>query len=255
MIDYTLNESNILTSGYSPKGTQKKYYEDGYFYKVNRVGNEGLVEWLVSEVLSCAVGEFVDFVKYEYCFINGKKGCRSKDFLRECEFVSAESLYRYITGYQGLSEYLMSGIPEVKDRIRYLIDLFKEAGLIEAEGYLKTLAYLDMLILNEDRHSDNYGIIIEKKTGRLKPCPIFDNGYSLKIRLSPEENAIACMVSGSFESAVEGFGYPLESPFRLDYKGLYKRIKVVEKEVGSCKEIRVLKNQLEKYKSIFNYRG
>ncbi len=35
-------------------GTQKKYYEKGYWYKQNHVGFEGVSEYLASKVLSCS---------------------------------------------------------------------------------------------------------------------------------------------------------------------------------------------------------
>lgn len=47
------------------------------------------------------------------------------------------------------------------------------------EEFASMLVY-DALIINEDRHYGNFGLLRDNKTGRFKTCaPIFDNGYSL----------------------------------------------------------------------------
>ena len=77
-----------MTSG-SSKGTQKKYYDNGYWYKENLTGSEGFAEELASEILKCS--NLSNFVEYKQCKVNNRSGCRSKNFLQPDEmFLSFE---------------------------------------------------------------------------------------------------------------------------------------------------------------------
>lgn len=72
--DYALSpEAMIMVSG-SSIGTQRKYYDKGYWYKQNRRGYEGRAEYLAAVVLSCS--NIYDYVEYECCKINERDGCR-----------------------------------------------------------------------------------------------------------------------------------------------------------------------------------
>lgn len=71
-----------MTSG-SSKGTQKKYYDNGYWYKENLTGSEGLAEELASEILKCS--SLSNFVEYKQCKVNNRSGCRSQNFLQPDE--------------------------------------------------------------------------------------------------------------------------------------------------------------------------
>ena len=101
----------------SAKGTQPKYFQDGYWYKINNVGYEGLAERLTSLVLFCSNVD--NYVKYEQCTIDGHPGCRSKNFLKEGEsFLSFQRLYDIFVGGD-LSAQII-GKNEVSDRIEYV---------------------------------------------------------------------------------------------------------------------------------------
>lgn len=77
-----------MTSG-SSKGTQKKYYDNGYWYKENLTGSEGFAEELASEILKCS--NLSNFVEYKQCKVNNRSGCRSQNFLQPDEmFLSFE---------------------------------------------------------------------------------------------------------------------------------------------------------------------
>ena len=79
--EYVLSPQALVMVQGSSKGTQPKYYEKGFWYKVNNLGYEGYSEYLVSKVLECSNVD--SYVKYEQCTINGRAGCRSKSFIRE----------------------------------------------------------------------------------------------------------------------------------------------------------------------------
>ena len=95
--NYVLGPEALVMVQGSSKGAQPKYYQDGYWYKVNAAGYEGKSEELVSKVLSCS--NVKKYVTYEQCMINGKAGCRSKNFLGENEsFISFQRLFDIYEG-------------------------------------------------------------------------------------------------------------------------------------------------------------
>ena len=65
------------------------------------------------------------------------------------------------------------------ERIEYVINFVKEQTKLDIREYLANTFLLDMLILNEDRHFNNLGIIYNEKD--FKCAPIFDNGKSFLI--------------------------------------------------------------------------
>ena len=71
------------------------------------------------------------------------------------------------------------------DAIEYVINFIKQQTNLDIHEYLANTFALDKIILNEDRHFNNLGIIYNG-TG-FKPAPIFDNGKSF---LVGNQNAI-----------------------------------------------------------------
>ena len=68
------------------------------------------------------------------------------------------------------------------------IKVLKENGIFDARVKLENMYILDFLIMNEDRHLNNFGIIRDVNTLKwLDVSPIFDNGESLKIEYYDEE--------------------------------------------------------------------
>ena len=115
--EYVLSPQALVMVQGSSKGTQPKYYERGYWYKVNNLGYEGYSEYLVSKVLECSNVD--SYVKYEQYTINGRAGCRSKSFIRENEsYLSFQRLYDLLTG-ESLQERIRL-ISEGADRIDFV---------------------------------------------------------------------------------------------------------------------------------------
>ena len=68
------------------------------------------------------------------------------------------------------------------------IKVLEENGIFDARVKLENMYILDFLIMNEDRHLNNFGIIRDVNTFKwLDVAPIFDNGESLKIEYYDEE--------------------------------------------------------------------
>lgn len=249
--DYTLGKEFLFLQKTSSKGTQEKYYKDNYWYKIDRCGNEGMAEFLASVVLSYS--NIKDFVSYEPCRINGKTGCRSKSFLHEGEeFLTFQNLYSIFQGGSLMNR--ISEFQDVKERLDFVIEFIKEITGTDVSSYLSCILSLDMLLLNEDRHFHNLGII--KTAESYRPAPIFDNGYSLLCdynRYYPflttdelierADTAAAYPFCGNFELQALAAGFRM----KIDYNGLYSALE----EITDCREKNILRYQMERYKNIF----
>ena len=170
------DEFLIRTSGTSD-GTQDKYYKDGLWFKLDRYGGECFAETAASLLLkeSGFVPEF--FVEYTPCLINGKNGCYSNDFLNNEEnFITLYRLYKNVTG-RDLATFCSK--MDYDDAIEYVINFVREQTKLDIREYLANTFLLDMVILNEDRHFNNLGIIYDGTD--FKCAPIFDNGKSFLI--------------------------------------------------------------------------
>ena len=107
-----------------------------------------------------------------------------------------------ITAYQ-----IMKDIPKSKcinDYEEYL-SILEKHGLKDARIQMENMYILDHLIMNEDRHLNNFGIIRDVNTLKwLKCAPIFDNGQSLNT-LYYDENELHISGEGRFFYEVKPF--------------------------------------------------
>ena len=251
MNEYTLDDKYRFYSKSVTKGTQIKYKKDNYFYKLNKCGNEGYTEYLVSRLLKNSNLLDCAFVDYEYCKINGVLGCRSKSFLNDNEeFVSINSLYTQLTGASNLADKLCT-LSNATERLDYILNIVERFGIsrVSFKEYLNIILQLDLLIGNTDRHVHNYGLIYNKRLNRFRLAPIFDNGLSLDTDRSG--NTTSCTISGSFTDQVIVFGYPIVPKFVLDYRKVKADLSRIEKLYGKHYELDILRKNLETYKSIF----
>lgn len=202
----------VMQEGTS-EGTQIKYKKDGYWYKKDSRGKEGLAEYLVSELMKYTSLDPAEYVRYENGTINGISGCRSKDFLKKDQELI--TFYRLYYNEMGKNlEMLLNGMEFMEERIEYVIDFIGQSCKLDIRGYLKKVLTLDMIVLNEDRHLNNLAIIMEDEY--FRPAPIFDNGVSLLTanqsvnwNFSIEENVkrvTARPFSGSHEKMVNYLG-------------------------------------------------
>ena len=67
-----------------------------------------------------------------------------------------------------------------KDDYEDYIIILESNGIKDARAKIENMYILDFLIMNEDRHLNNFGIIRDVNTLKwIKCAPIFDNGCSL----------------------------------------------------------------------------
>lgn len=230
-MNYTIEDKYKLNGNRPSKGCQAKYFRNNYWYKIDGSCNEGLNEHVVSLILKCS--NYRNFVYYERCNVNGRKACRSYSFLdKNEEFIDISDIIR-TTFYVSSAENFIWSLPNVEDRFRCIVEGVRRytEGKIDYTYTLRIILYLDMFILNRDRHLSNLGIILNTETEKFRAAPIFDNGLSLLggcrniIFEHGIENAIqsqnARTISGSFiGQCLASTRNRLESPLKINFRQL-----------------------------------
>ena len=77
MFEEQIDNDHIVMQGGTSEGTQIKYRKDGFWYKKDNRGREGLAEYLTSGILRFSTLNPKEYVRYEIGNINGHPGCRS----------------------------------------------------------------------------------------------------------------------------------------------------------------------------------
>ncbi len=217
--EFSISDEYLVRTSGTSDGTQDKYYKDDYWFKLDRYGGEGMAETTASILLreSGLAPEF--FVEYQPCLINGKKGCYSKNFLSEDEsFITLYRLYKNVTGRDLAT---VCSKMDYDDAIEYVISFVKTQTGLDIHEYLANTFFLDMLILNEDRHFNNLGIIYNETN--FKVAPIFDNGKSFLIgnQRAKSQTLLQAKISTAFAKA-------FSPSFKTNYKYLknYCKLKI-----------------------------
>lgn len=249
MTNYILSpEAMVMVSG-SSIGTQRKYYDKGYWYKQNRVGYEGRAEYLASRVLACS--NINEYVEYKCCKINGMDGCRSANFLKDGDsYISLQRLYDIYHGGQ-LSERIRL-YDNVSERIEFVEEFVNNTIGINIREYLGKLLTFDMVIVNVDRHFNNIGIVANSMEEQYRPAPVFDNGNSLLSdngrydeNVSLEAN-IEKAVGQPFCASLERQAMELDFGLKLNYRKLMEQLQCEP----DSRALEVLHMQLRKYESL-----
>ena len=215
-----IDDAFLVSMSGTSEGTQIKYYKDGYWYKKDSFGGEAAAEYLSSRLLTFSDLSAGDYVTYECGNLNGASACRSRNFLQEGEsFITLYRFYQLSEGRKINEDLLRYETPE--KRADFVLTYFSKNCALDLSEYFSRIFTLDLIILNEDRHFNNLGLI-SKENGTYRSAPIFDNGKSLLVgnpsvnrRLPLDENikrVTARPFSGSHRKNMELFG----KGFRLD---------------------------------------
>lgn len=241
MFNEMLDKTYIVDMSGTSEGTQIKYYKNGYWYKEDTYGGEANAEYLASGILSFSNLARDEFVIYEYGTVNGKEACRSRNFLKDKEdFITLYRYYELTVGRKINEDILKYETPRA--RADFVLNFFIKMCNLDLTNYFSRVFTLDYLILNEDRHFNNLGMICTSE-GEYKEAPIFDNGKSLLVgnpsinrRLPVEENVrrvVARPFSGSHKVNMDlfGCGFSLDTGRALEWLTVQKDS--YEKEVLS----------------------
>ncbi len=166
----------------SSKGNQLKWKKGNTWYKADYTGYEGLSEYVISHLLKKSTLDNSEYIVYEQEQIqygsNIYLGVSSKDFLKSGEqLITLERLFLQVLGV-GLNS-IIYRIADHEDRLRTLVSYVQQiTGLDDFGKYMGKLLTVDALFLNEDRHTHNIAVILQKD-GTYRYCPIFDQGAGL----------------------------------------------------------------------------
>ena len=164
----------------------KRYLLKGaYKNEVMQPFNEVLASMICEKLGFCHVTYTIDVVNEKVvskceCFINSNT-----------ELIPAQQvLYKNIEKEKAYEEY---------------INILEEKGISDVREKLENMFILDYLILNEDRHLNNFGVIRDVNTLRwLDIAPIFDNAQSLNI-LDYNDEELIINGQGRFFYTVDNF--------------------------------------------------
>lgn len=144
-------------------------------YKDNPIAP--LNEYLASMICN-ALG--INHVDYELDIINEKLVSKCEDFIDgNTEFITAHSI---------LKDELIGNYREIYERY---IKILEANGISDARDNLEDMLLLDYLIMNVDRHLNNFGIIRDVNTLKwISVAPIFDSGEAMNLKMLDDDTMV-----------------------------------------------------------------
>lgn len=205
------SEISLKTPNNTTDGMLRKAWiiEDGIRYLL-KGGYKNEILQPFNEVLASMICDKLGFnyVPYEIdvykdmvvskcpCFINN-----------DTEFITAYQIKSNMIRYDNINDY------------EEYISILEEHGIKDARIKLENMYILDFLIMNEDRHLNNFGIIRDVNTLKwLDVCPIFDNGMALNVQ-NYNEDEVIISGQGRFFYEVKSFDEIIklvENPKRIN---------------------------------------
>ena len=173
--NFTVTDDNSLkTPNNTTDGMLKKTWviEDGKRYLLKGGYKNDMLQPF-NEVLASMICSRLGFdcVKYEIDIVKN-------NVVSKCSCITTKDT-EIIPAYQ-----IIYGLKKNKSILDYekYIEILECNGINNAREKLENMYILDFIIMNEDRHLNNFGIIRDVNTLKwLDVCPIFDNGQSLNI--------------------------------------------------------------------------
>ena len=124
-----------------------------------------------NEVLATAIMKRlgIECVEYTLTLLGDKPYSACKDFITsETELVTAHNMLKSVKK------------PNDKSVFEHYIDCCKELGIADIQHNINQMLTLDFIIVNEDRHLNNFGLIRNAETLEyISAAPIYDNGTSM----------------------------------------------------------------------------
>ena len=190
-------ETSFITPNNTTDGMLKKAWiiEDGTRYLL-KGGYKNEILQPFNEVLASMICDKLGFNHVPYTLDVYKDTVVSK-----CPcFINKDT--ELITAYQIRND--MKRHDNTDDYEEYIKKL-EENGISNAREKIENMYILDFLIMNEDRHLNNFGIIRDVNTIKwLDVAPIFDNGMALNIPYY-DENEVIISGNGRFFYEVKPF--------------------------------------------------
>ncbi|MGG6431961.1 HipA domain-containing protein [Anoxybacillus sp. D401a] len=153
-----------------------------------------------AEVVASKIGEFIGIntMKAYLASYNGLTGCLLENFVAaNVEFYEGGDLF--FTVAEDFDRYSL--------KYYDFLNIIKVLSPFELDRAFVQIPVFDAFIANQDRHCDNWGVIVEESSYQL--APVYDNGASLGHQLKEGNKSIwcfntlfACTVRSRFSSYV-----------------------------------------------------
>ena len=192
-----VNEASLNTPNNTTDGMLRKAWiiENGIRYLLKSGYKNELLQPF-NEVLASEICDRLGFDHVKYTLDTYKDTVVSKCpcfITKNTELITCHQIRNNIDRYDSTKDY------------EEYIKILEDHGIIDARIQMENMFILDFLIMNEDRHLNNFGIIRDVNTLKwLKCAPIFDNGQSLNI-IYYDENELHIKGEGRFFYEVKPF--------------------------------------------------
>ena len=178
----SIDKINLMSPNNTTDGRLKKTWiiDDNKRYLL-KSGYKSEVMQPFNEVLATKICERLNFyhVPYTLEIIHNQVVSKCPCFIK--------TNTELVTAYQVLHKNC-----EKTNAYEDYIKILEEKNILNARSYIEDMIILDYIILNEDRHLNNFGIIRNVETLKWESiAPIFDNGQSLNIIDYNDEEVLA----------------------------------------------------------------
>ena len=194
--------ASLQTPNNTTDGMLRKSWvvEDGHRYLL-KSGYKGDSLQPFNEVLASMICERLGFryVPYTLDTARGKIVSKCECFTtKDTEIIPA---YQVLFGHEKTAG---------RDDYEQYIHLLEQNSIADARAQMENMLVLDYLIMNEDRHLNNFGVLRDVNTLEwLGTAPIFDNGQALNL-ISYGDGEIAITGEGRFFYDIEKFDNIIE---------------------------------------------
>ena len=174
--DSITRKETLMSPNNTTNGMLKKSWiiEDGKRYLL-KGGYKNDYLQPFNEVLASIICDKLDFDHVTYTLDTFKNKVVSKCLCfinKDTELIPASQIMYGITKHKTSKDY------------NEYIKILEQNGIKNAREKIENMYILDFLMMNEDRHLNNFGIIRDVNTLEwLDVAPIFDNGESLKMTI------------------------------------------------------------------------
>jgi hypothetical protein len=198
---YKVSEINFNAEDIEQLGTKEKFWltRKKWLFKFSRENTGEHWSEKIAEQLCNLIG--IPHVNYDLARCNGKLGVISRNAVPETGrmVMGNEVLHHHSPNdypnpeqdtekYVRVKEHTISRVLGCLDRSGILPpDTSMEIGELNAGDVFCGYLMLDALISNQDRHHENWAIIINNETGDCFLCPTYDHAASLGRELLDEE--------------------------------------------------------------------
>lgn len=184
MLDFSSRDLVEGSVGTSSKGNQRKwrtrdgsmYIKECFIYQ-GKCWRDDLVEIIASRYASfCNLSGFeVPVLPQEPCTVDGRPAVCSVNF---CAPTQVFIPFKRLCDRAGMEllDYLRT---PPNDNLSFLSAVFMSLTGLNAYHYLLAMATLDVIVGNEDRHYNNFGVLYDHADQRFDLAPLFDFGLGM----------------------------------------------------------------------------